>query len=290
MLSWLRPRTLNVQIRPLTPADVSPVLALTRNAEHAHRHADWWPLEHYLGLAPCLVAEERGRLVGALACPPDPPPAAWIRALAVADDRPARQVVTALFDSAGPALRAAGVTELAVMHVEPWLHSLLPDFGLCPLTRVVTWRAHGLAAPARGDPAIRVRPASPADMPVLAAIDSAAFDPPWRLSENTLARMLAVSSTFTVAEFDGTLAGFQFSSLYSDYAHLVRVAVRPDLHGRGIATRLLAELFGFCSARGISGMTLNTQQENGTAQKLYMRFGFRVTQEATPVWSLVIRR
>jgi len=288
MLSWLRPRALNLQTRPLAPADVSPVLAMTRSAEHAHRHADWWPLEHYLGLAPGLVAEERGRLVGALACPPDPPPAAWIRALAVADDRPARQVVTALLDAAGPAMRAAGVTDLVVMHVEPWLHGLLPDLGFRPLTRVVTWRVHGLDVSTRGNSAALVRPATLTDMPALAAIDTAAFDPPWRLSAGTLARMLAVSSTFTVAELDGAPAGFQFSSLYSDYAHLVRVAVRPDLHGRGIATRLLAELFDFCAARGISGMTLNTQQENGTAQKLYARFGFRVTAEATPVWSRII--
>ncbi len=275
---------MNLSIRPLVPADVTRVQALVRSEEHAHRHADWWPLEHYLALGPSLVAEEQGRLVGAFACPPDPPPAAWIRAMAIADGRPVRRVATALIEAGLDALRASGATDLIAMHVEPWLHNLLPDFGLRPITRVVTWRASSLEVPSRGNDAVTVRPARPGDMPALTAIDTAAFAAPWRLSQPTLERMLQVNSIFTIAELDGVPAGFQFSSLYGDYGHLVRVAVRPDLHSHGIATRLIADLFDFCTSRGIASMTLNTQEENGHAHKLYARFGFHVTREATPVY------
>ena len=66
-------------VRLANPADRSAIGALTRFEPRVHSHLDWRPFEGWLGYQPFLVAERGGRLVGALACPPDPPDTAWVR-------------------------------------------------------------------------------------------------------------------------------------------------------------------------------------------------------------------
>ena len=55
----------------------------------------------------------------------------------------------------------------------------------------------------------------------------------------------------------------------------------PGFRGRGIGSALLADaITHFCSL-GAWWMTLNTQEENTPAQKIYQAFGFR--RVGTPV-------
>jgi ribosomal-protein-alanine N-acetyltransferase len=285
MQPWFRRSSAEAVVRPCTAAEVPGLADFIRRSQRAHVHADWWPLEHYLAAGPCLVARAGEQLVAALACPPDPPPGAWLRALAVADGWSPRPVVERLLERAGADLAALGASELGAMHTGGWLTAILRERGFGQVTQVVTWRSRGpLAIGADGNPRVHVRPAVAADLLALEAIEAEAFEPLWRLSRRTLARMLAVSSTFTVAELDGVPLGYQFSAFYSDHGHLVRLTVRPDRQGQGIGTRLVAELFAQARAQGLRGFTLNTQQENAAAQRLYARFGFRITRETTPVW------
>ncbi len=285
MLRWFRPSPEDAAVRVGAPSDLMELLHLLRRSEHAHVHADWWPLDHYLAESPCALAEHRGQVVGVLACPSDPPPAAWVRALAVADGWTARPLSERLMAAALEELQRRGATELAVMHAEPWLAHQLPDLGFQLLTHVVTWRSRTLAVDGRPNPGVYVRPAGAEDLPALAAAEAQAFEPLWRLSESTLARMLEFASTFTVAEVGGVPAGYQFSSFYRDHGHLVRITVRPDLQGQGIGTALMTDLFRRAAGQGLTMMTLNTQQENATAQRLYVRFGFHITEERIPTWA-----
>jgi ribosomal protein S18 acetylase RimI-like enzyme len=170
------------------------------------------------------------------------------------------------------------------MHLEDWLADPLRAAGFAPYTEVVTWRAHDLRVHAAGHSGLRVRPALRSDLSALAGAEAAAFAPLWRLSAPTLARMLDVATTFTVAELDGEVIGFQFSTIDGVHAHLIRLTVRPEWQSRGVGTRLVDELFALCAAYGVRTLTLNTQRDNLASQRLYTRFGFQVTPDGVPVW------
>jgi ribosomal protein S18 acetylase RimI-like enzyme len=79
-----------------------------------------------------------------------------------------------------------------------------------------------------------------------------------------------------VAEFGGELVGYAFLTGHQGgrLYHLVRIAVAPGYQGRGIGVRLLAEVVDYCSSRRAHVLTLNTQADNHTAQRLYEWFGF----------------
>ncbi len=75
-----------ITIRPAAPADRNAITALMRYEPQVHSHLDWKPAEEWLGTQPYLVAERGKRVIGALACAPDPPNAAWLRLFVAVSD------------------------------------------------------------------------------------------------------------------------------------------------------------------------------------------------------------
>ena len=107
------------------------------------------------------------------------------------------------------------------------------------------------------------------------AIDQAAFEPLWRNTPYALEEQLKSSPFFVIARWDGQAVGYTYVSMTGRHAHLTRIAVSPAYHGEGIGVRLLAEAIAFCRRRAVFGITLNTQQDNRRAHRLYEWFGFR---------------
>jgi ribosomal-protein-alanine N-acetyltransferase len=70
------------------------------------------------------------------------------------------------------------------------------------------------------------------------------------------------------------VVGYACASLEGRYGHLTRVAVYPDYRGAGVGVRLLAETMSFFRTQRVFGITLNTQQDNRRARRLYEWFGF----------------
>jgi ribosomal-protein-alanine N-acetyltransferase len=58
--------------------------------------------------------------------------------------------------------------------------------------------------------------------------------------------------------------------------HLGNLAVVPDQRRRGVATRLLADLFDRARELAINSLTLEVRVSNFEAQWLYRRHGFRL--------------
>src|ERR1051326_3337358 len=75
-----------ITTRPAGPSDRNAIAALMRYEPQVHSHLDWKPAEEWLGTQPYLVAERGRRIIGALACPPDPPNAAWLRLFVAVSD------------------------------------------------------------------------------------------------------------------------------------------------------------------------------------------------------------
>jgi [ribosomal protein S18]-alanine N-acetyltransferase len=280
--------------RPLTlrAADVSDremIVTLVRYEQRVHSHLDWKPVEDWLGEQPFLLAEQGRRVVGALACPPDPADTAWIRLFVVAENVSALEAWALLWEKALSQLRALGAHSAAGLSTDGWMEALYQAAGFTYTHNVVV-----LARPLKGmgpQPApepgpVQIRLARSGDDPKIIATDQAAFASPWQLSPAMIETAIAQASLITVAEVEGQIVGYQLTTPSRNGAHLARLAVLPNWQGRGIGTALVTNLIEHYRARGAGELTVNTQDSNSASLKVYQRLGFQLNGARFPVFQL----
>lgn len=284
MLPWLAQAQQSLTVRPARMADGPAIDRLLLSCLYTHSHADWRSPTDWIGRAPAFVAEDRYGLTGCLITSVDSPPAAWLRAAAATTGGPPTVVVSKLLSAGMAALAALGISSLAAMPTATWLAPILDHLGFAIVQQVETWVKDDLTAPRSGADDIQVRPAKVAEMAHLAVIEQAAFAPRWQHSAETLALAWRQAATFTVAEQNGRITGFQFSQTHGDRAHLVRLTIDPIVQGTGVGTRLLADGLSRCAALGLTHISLNTQSNNLVSHRLYAAFGFYRSGHPLPVW------
>jgi len=79
--------------------------------------------------------------------------------------------------------------------------------------------------------------------------------------------------------------GYQMTTGGGARAHLARLAVHPDLQGRGVGRALLGDLFDHLVQNGILKLSVNTQSDNQISLNLYQKMGFIRTGETYPVYT-----
>jgi ribosomal-protein-alanine N-acetyltransferase len=82
---------------------------------------------------------------------------------------------------------------------------------------------------------------------------------------------------YVVAVEGGEVVGYAGLCDYPDEAFVQTMAVAPALQGRGLGARLLLELLDEAARRGQRRVLLEVRADNGAAQRLYERHGFRRT-------------
>jgi ribosomal protein S18 acetylase RimI-like enzyme len=88
-----------------------------------------------------------------------------------------------------------------------------------------------------------------------------------------------------VAEQDGKVVGYTYAGVEGwDYMQLrgpagaiYDIVVDPSCRGRGIGRALLERAIAELAARGAPRVVLSTAEQNGAAQRLFARAGFRRT-------------
>ena len=274
----------SVTVRPAGPADARTVNRLLETASRSHLHPDWRPVTDWIDRAPAFVAENTSGLAGCLLTSIDPPPAAWIRAAAVAGGLPAPILMRRLLAPCLQALAGRGLQTLSAMTVEPWLAPILGGLDFALVEQVETWHKPDLLAPRTGAPDVTIRPARLAEMDELASIDHLAFHPRWQFSAQTLALAWEKAATFTVAHRSGRSVGFQISLSDDLGAHLARLTVHPAAQRSGVGSRLLADALLRYASLGAAAVSLNTQVNNIPSHRLYAAFGFQPASPPVPVW------
>jgi ribosomal-protein-alanine N-acetyltransferase len=78
-----------------------------------------------------------------------------------------------------------------------------------------------------------------------------------------------------VAVVDGRVVGYALNWFVADEVHIVNLAVHPHWRRRGIARRLLHEVFDCARRRGMVIATLEVRYHNDAAISLYRSLGFR---------------
>ncbi|MDV7390860.1 GNAT family N-acetyltransferase [Arthrospira platensis SPKY1] len=301
---WLKQEQSVGRPRVARAEDAPGLTRLLRDAALVHTHVDWRLPVDWLGEAGFVLQEAppaaaggrslASRLLGArvslqacLAVAADPPPAAWVRVAALAEAADVAQTLGGLLAAVQDYLRATAVTQLAWLPTEEWPNAWLPQLGFTRVNAIETYKKDDVTAPAPPPVAgLTIRPVRAADLETLAAIEVAAFEPLWRHSAAALALARNQASSFDVAELDGEIVGFQFSTGRRHYAHLARMTIAPRVQGRGVGSALLAHAIDGYRRNGLHAVTLNTQVDNVASQRLYRRFGFQPTGERLPVWAI----
>jgi ribosomal protein S18 acetylase RimI-like enzyme len=276
-------------VRPATATDAGKLQWLMRNGVYVHVHVDWHLPGDWLGTPGFVLyarhaGTNRERVIGCLAVGADPLPAAWVR-VAVVDSVAAFGQCEAMWAAVVETLDPA-IEELAWFVTDNWPLHWLDRLGLEPSNTVLTFQKDDLTvAPYTSPPGLDVRPVLVEELPALAAMEAAAFEPRWRHSAQSLYLAWRQSISFDVALLDGQPVGFQFSTGGGGGAHLARMTVSPEQQGQGIGAALLARALEGYGRRKLRTITLNTQADNLASQRLYARFGFAPTGQQYPVWS-----
>ncbi|HSO26740.1 MAG TPA: GNAT family N-acetyltransferase [Anaerolineales bacterium] len=279
-------RESDLTVRKAVLADRQNLANLIHFETHVHRHLDWRSPLDWLGYEPYVVAEYRGKIVAALACPPDPPHVAWIRLFAVAGATPLDLAWRVLFPLVEETILSTDpVAKVTGIPLQNWMADLLSENGFVHSHDVVmlNWGS-GQLPPERHTPNGFIRPMTLDDLACVWEVDQAAFVPEWQNSLESLELAFRQAAVATVFEQDGALYGYQISTPTPVGGHLARLAVHPAMQRQGVGYSLVRDVLGQFNRRGARRVTVNTQHNNHTSLALYQQVGFRQTNERYPVY------
>ena len=120
-----------------------------------------------------------------------------------------------------------------------------------------------------------IRPIREEDVDGIHEIETLCFTVPWSresilhdVRENVVARWLVLD--------DGAGHVLAYAGMWFvlDEAHVLNVAVHPDVQRRGYGRRIFTALIDMARENGMSLMTLEVRRSNAAAQALYHACGF----------------
>jgi ribosomal-protein-alanine N-acetyltransferase len=122
-----------------------------------------------------------------------------------------------------------------------------------------------------------VRPATPADLPAIEAIENAVFDGD-RLSRRSLRYFLSARTAMVlVLALQDQVLGYSLIAFRkgSRRARLYSIALSPGEHGRGLGRFLLRSSENAARVHGAAFMRLEVRTDNPAAIALYEKNGYR---------------
>jgi ribosomal-protein-alanine N-acetyltransferase len=111
------------------------------------------------------------------------------------------------------------------------------------------------------------------DLPQVIAIERRVFPTPWSLAMFVL-EMSKHTGICLAAIYEGRLVGYLICSRYDTVWHVMNVAIDLPHQRRGLASALLADLYGRVDDER-ARYTLEVRRSNAVAIHLYEREGFR---------------
>ncbi len=286
---------LRATVRPARPTDQGRILNLLDQARHQMVGFGPEDLDHLISSDHhlVLIADTGPLLWGFVVASPLPQPARpgeadenWIqlRGCALINGWRGDHGVRALWEPLRALLHARNLRHILHVGIAGWLVSPLQQVGFHMTDSLVTLeRGIGIGHASEGQGPAQLRTATQADVETLVAIDTMAFEPPWRLTRSDLIGFMMMGGRFVVAGLHGQSVGYAFSDIHLDAGQLARLAVHPTMQHQGIGSQLLTDALSFCRRAGARTFTLNTQDSNTTSQQLYARHGLRIVGSRTPV-------
>lgn len=120
---------------------------------------------------------------------------------------------------------------------------------------------------------IVVRAMEENDISYAVKIENECFSIPW--SENSFRESLSKPyAFFLVVCVDSKIAGYAGMYKIADEGDITNIAILNEYRHRGLASRLLEEMFFISRVEGIGVINLEVRKSNYTAIKLYEKYGF----------------
>jgi ribosomal-protein-alanine N-acetyltransferase len=120
--------------------------------------------------------------------------------------------------------------------------------------------------------AVEIRPMHELDLPVVSAIERAAYQFPW--SEGIFRDCLRVGYICRVVDVAGEMAGYGIMSVGAGEAHILNVCIRDEYRSRGLARKILLYLLERARSVGMHEAFLEVRPSNLPAARLYHSVGF----------------
>ena len=131
------------------------------------------------------------------------------------------------------------------------------------------------------DRAIRIVPATLADLPDLLRLEEACFSAPWtrkmleaELTGNQFAHFLVAREPAKAATTDGAIVGSLCFWIVFEEVRLMNLAVAEQMRRRGIAAALVEAALRAGLTQAATRAVLEVRASNHAALALYRRFGF----------------
>jgi ribosomal-protein-alanine N-acetyltransferase len=278
------------RVRPANLGDRDQLARLIFNESSVHRHLDWrTPLE-WIGYPPYFVIEQNGQIESVLACPPDPPGIAWVRVFATGESIMLQNAWDILWAQVLSFLEGNKATKVSVITLQNWFQEILEGSKFSSQQQIVmlTWKGNNF--PEVNLPnGIQIRKMKENDVPRVAEVDAFAFDLLWQNTPDALRKAFAQAGLATVVEIQGNIVGYQLSTKNLLGGHLARLAVLPELQGKGIGYYLVADMIHKLTRDGVQTITVNTQSDNPISLSLYRKIGFSETGERFPVYEYDVK-
>lgn len=267
------------ELRLSTAADLPNVTRLFRDAARRYYGLTGGDLPALLTAGQAGIMESNGELWGVMLVGWRAETTIWLRGVALTDGLDVTPALEKLLSFFHEELFKRGLRQVFYAGDEVtdiWLHPRLRLAGYTPTTEVIVYEKRTLDVPSNGNQAVQVRPAQPADLIAIIALDRACFEAQWTKDSIVLSAAIAQGPLCIVAELDQQIVGYAYAtSHFGDrLTHLVRIAVAPGYQGQAVGVRLLAEVIAFAREHHATLVTLNTQSYNVQAQRLYSWFGF----------------
>jgi ribosomal protein S18 acetylase RimI-like enzyme len=124
---------------------------------------------------------------------------------------------------------------------------------------------------------IRIRRASPEDLPALEAVEERCFDAARRDAPRVLRASLGNSrhEVWVLEEGGAPLLGALFLRFRRKSLRVYSIAVVPEAQGRGLGSRLMEKALARARARDLAALTLEAAAGDDALLAWYERFGFR---------------
>ncbi len=120
---------------------------------------------------------------------------------------------------------------------------------------------------------ISFRLMAPEDADAVEVVEKACFAIPW--SRESFWKAAGDSDTCYLLALDGEkVIGYAGCWISFEDGQITNVAILPEYRGKGVGTRLMAELISLLLARGLTALTLEVRPSNAPARALYARYGF----------------
>ena len=119
---------------------------------------------------------------------------------------------------------------------------------------------------------VDIRPMHEFDIPVIAAIEKAAYQFPW--SEGIFRDCVRVGYVCRVIDVAGDLGGYGIMSVGAGEAHILNVCIRDEYRSRGFARKVMSYLLERARTEGMREAFLEVRPSNVAAARLYHSLGF----------------